>query len=177
MKLALAGLTLLAMPAFAADAMIDACSLLNASDVQSVLGVPVEKGERRDSGRESNGAYSSSCVWVLSADRDRPADPRAPLGGKHFVILNAQRWPEGSDGPRTFLQSFREASESGVIAAKPSPRQFGDEALWWGDGLAVRRRDVSFGISVFVPPRESGQREERLAKLVLSRLAAQDGQR
>lgn len=165
---------------------IDACSLLDAAAIQGVLDVPVEEGSRRDSGRESNGAYSSACVWMLKDERGRQADPNAPLGGRSFVILNAMRWPEGSSGARTYLEAFREASDSGVLPSRPSPRQFGDEALWWGDGLAVRRRDVSFGISVFLPRQapkepkgptqaEAGEREGRLAKVILSRLAAQDG--
>jgi hypothetical protein len=163
---------------------IDACALLDAQAIQDVLSVPVEKGDRRDSGLESNGAYSSSCVWMLTADRTRPADPRAPLGGKSFVILNALRWPQGSDGARTYLQAFREASDSGVIESKPSARAFGDEALWWGDGLAVRRGVVSFGVSVFMPRAaaadpnaRAGEREERLAKIILARLAAQEDER
>jgi hypothetical protein len=159
---------------------IDACALLDAQAIQKVLGVPVEKGDRRDSGLESNGAYSSACVWMLTADRGRPADPRAPLGGKRFVILNALRWPPGSEGARTYLQAFREASDSGVLPSKPGARDFGDEALWWGDGLAVRRGEVSFGVSVFIPRDAAqstsrvGEREERLARIVLSRLAAHD---
>jgi hypothetical protein len=173
-------------PAFvrAADAApttIDACSLLNEAEIRSALGVEVEKGSKRDSGRESNGAYSSACVWLFKGEADRPIDRSKPLGGRSFVILNAQRWPKDSAGPRTFLEAFREANESGVIAAKPSPRRFGDEALWWGDGLAVRRRDVSFGVSVFSPRdgaaranAQPGEREGRLAQAILVRLASQD---
>ena len=167
--------------ALALDAVpkIDACALLNAAEIQKVLGVPVEKGSRRDSGIESNGAYSSACVWMLTSEHAAPARPNAPLAGKHFVILNALRYPQGSSGAKTYLEAFREASDSGVLPARPSPRQLGDEALWWGDGLAVRRRDVSFGISVFVPREGStaqpGEREGRLAKTVLARLAQQDG--
>jgi len=150
---------------------IDACALLDAGAIQQVLGVSVEKGERRDSGIESNGAYSSACVWMLTADAAR----------KSFVILNALRYPRGSDGARTYLQAFRDASDSGVLPSKPSPRQLGDGALWWGDGLAVRRRDVSFGVSVLMRPTNpavkssshAGEREERLAKVILSRLDAQ----
>ncbi|MEJ1966804.1 MAG: hypothetical protein WDO56_36790 [Gammaproteobacteria bacterium] len=160
---------------------IDACTLLDAADIHKVLGVPVEKGTRRDSGLESNGAYSSACVWMLESERGLPKDPSAPLGGKSFVILNALRYPQGSGGARTYLEAFREASASGVLPARPSARQFGDEALWWGDGLAVRRRDVSFGISVFLQRAAStathgqpGEREGRLAKTILARLAAQD---
>jgi len=156
---------------------IDACALLDSSVIQEVIGVPVEKGDRRDSGVESNGAYSSACVWMLTTERGRPTDPRAPLGGKSFVILNALRWPNGAEGARSYLQAFREASDSGVIASKPSSRQLGDEALWWGDGLAVRKREVSFGVSIFMPraaaahpDARAGEREERLAKVILSRL-------
>ena len=173
-------LTATPAPASEPTPEIDACALLDARAIRDVLGLSVEKGDRRDSGLESNGAYSSSCVWLLSADRARPADPGAPLGGKRFVILNALRWPQGSDGARTYLQAFREASESGVIESKPIARPLGDEALWWGDGLAVRRGAVSFGVSVFVPPAAAataspaGEREERLAKVILARLAAQD---
>jgi hypothetical protein len=169
--------------ALAADAAptIDACSLLNETDIQKALGVEVEKGSKRDSGREPNGAYSSACVWMFKGENDQPIDRSKPLGGRSFVILNAQRWPKGSDGPRTFLEAFREANESGVIEGKPSPRQFGDEALWWGDGLAVRRRDVSFGVSVFTPRDpaarahgQPGEREGRLAQAILARLTSRD---
>jgi hypothetical protein len=170
-----AGAALAAPPS--TDLKIDACALLDAASIQKVLGVPVEQGTRRDSGIESNGAYSSACVWVLSGDSGKPPDPKAPLGGRRFVILNALRYPNGSEGAKTYLEEFRKASESGVIANAPSARSFGDEALWWGDGLAVRLRDVSFGISVFVPrpaTGEPGEREGQLARTVLARLAEQN---
>jgi|GEM_PF-977381 len=160
---------------------IDACALLDAADIQKALGVAVEQGSKRDAGRESNGAYSSACVWMFKGENDLPIDRSAPLGGRSFVILNAQRWPPGSDGARSFLEAFREASASGVLPKAPSARQLGDEALWWGDGLAVRRREVSFGISVFAPRdtaaranAQPGDREGRLATAILARLAAQD---
>jgi hypothetical protein len=176
----------LCAPVLAVDAAatIDACALLGAADIGKALGVPVEKGSKRDSGREPNGAYSSACVWMLKGESDLPVNRSAPLGGRSFVILNAQRWPPGSAGARSFLDAFREASASGVLPKPPASRKFGDEALWWGDGLAVRRRDVSFGISVFTP-RDSaaranappGEREGRLASAILARLAAQDSVR
>jgi len=165
----------------ARTATIDACSLLDSAQIQKVLGVPVDKGSRRDSGVESNGAYSSACVWMLESERDRRADPKAPLGGRSFVILNALRYPQGSSGAKSYLEGFREASASGVLPSRPSPRKLGDEALWWGDGLAVRRRDVGFGISVFLPHDASkgqpGEREGQLATTVLARLAEQDSAR
>ncbi len=167
-----------------AAATIDACALLDAADIQKALGVPVATGSKRDAGREANGAYSSACVWMLKGENDRPIDRSAPLGGRSFVILNAQRWPPGSAGARSFLDAFREASASGVLPKQPSSRRFGDEALWWGDGLAVRRRDVSFGISVFTPRDTAaranappGEREGRLASAILARLADRESAR
>ncbi len=89
------------------------------------------------------------------------------------MILNAQRWPAGRDMAKKFLQAFHESADKGVIANKPVPRKFGDEALWWGDGLAVRRGDVSFGLSVFMPKRDEARTsamEEKLAPHILRRL-------
>lgn len=177
MKLLAATLLTLATsaPSFAAPApqRIDACALLEAAQIARVIGQPVEAGERRDAGLESNGAWSSSCLWTLTAERDAATDPRAPLGGRSFVILNALQFPAGSGRAREFLESFREAADSGVLPRAPAARPFGDEALWWGDGLAVRRRDTSFGLSVHLPrarPAVAGAFEEKLAPMILDRI-------
>lgn len=145
---------------------IDACALLQAEQIAAVIGQAVEPGVRRDAGIEDNGAYSSSCVWLLSAEKGQ-ARPRS------LVILNAQQFPAGSGRAHEFLDAFREAAASGVLPRAPGVRRFGDEALWWGDGLAVRRRDTSFGLSVHLPKSPSataGEWEERLAPLILGRL-------
>jgi hypothetical protein len=159
-------LSILPLTAAAAAPAIDACELLDAGQIAAVIGQPVERGVRRDAGMESNGAYSSSCVWLLSAEKSLPR-PRS------LVILNALQFPSGSGRAHEFLDTFREAAESGVLARAPAPRRFGDDALWWGDGLAVRRHDVGFGLSVFLPKSPDarpGAREERLAPLVLAQL-------
>jgi hypothetical protein len=151
---------------------IDACSLLEVAEIAAVIGAAVDQGERRDLGKLENGGYSSTCLWKVSvASRADAAD--APLGGASFVILNAMRWPRDSGLARTFLDAFRDAAASGEIPATPVERKVGDEALWWGDGLAVRSGDVSFGVSVFLPgaPAKSpGEREEQLARRILPRL-------
>lgn len=166
-------------------AAIDACALLSTSTIAQVLNVSVEAGTPHDAGLESNGAYSSACVWSVVTPPGFHDNPNAPLGGRSFVIVNAWRWPHGSDGARNYLDEFRRASERGELDAAPTTRRMGDEALWWGDGLAVRRGDVSFGISVFssrVLPMAAqpitdgaGAREGRLARFILERLAADDG--
>ncbi len=153
---------------------IDACSLLLPVEITHVIGLPVDPGVRHDFGLVTNRSYSSSCIWEVRTPTLAPADADKPLGGKSFVILSAMQWPPGSGLARSFLESFRSASADGTIAGKPSPRKFGDEALWWGDGLAVRKGDFSFGISVFLPGASAapprGTLEERLAPLILQRL-------
>jgi hypothetical protein len=162
-----------AMSAASAAAEVDACSLLTATEISQVIGVAVDSGVRRDQGLQQNGSYSSACVWTMRLQGEAAPNPAAPLGGKSFVILNAMQWPAGSGLARTFLEAFHAAAARGEISSKPTPREFGDEALWWGDGLAVRKGDVSFGLSVFMPnskPQRPGAFEEQLAPHILRRL-------
>jgi hypothetical protein len=171
----LCSLLLFAMGAVHADApSIDACELLHPEQIEGAISVPVDAGVRNDSGLVLHGAYSSTCVWTIKEANPAPPDPSAPLMGKRFVILNVIQWPAGKDLARTFLDSFREAAAEGVLPRKPSPRDFGDEALWWGDGLAVRSADASFGVSVFMPAQSiapyEGAREESLARSILQTL-------
>lgn len=150
---------------------INACELLTSAEISVAVGLPVDNGRRQDEGMSRDGQYSSTCMWTIEPVK-APAQT-APGRGRRFVILNAQRWPAGRDMARKFLQAFHESADKGVIANKPVPRKFGDEALWWGDGLAVRRGDVSFGLSVFMPKRNEARTsalEEKLAPLVLRRL-------
>ena len=89
------------------------------------------------------------------------------------MILHVIRWPAGSGLVHMFLDSFYQASLQDEIPGKPQPRAIGDDALWWGDGLAVTRGDVGFGVSVFVSDSthaRPGIREEQLAHNILKRL-------
>ena len=152
---------------------IDACTLLLAPEIEHVIGAKVDSGERRDEGPSPDGSYSSTCVWKIRTSVPAPADAAAPMGGASFVILNAIRWPAGSELARGFLEGFRAAAARGDITHTPIPKSLGDEALWWGDGLAVREHDVSFGVSVFFQTGKAKYRgffEERLAPRVLARI-------
>jgi hypothetical protein len=158
-----------------APAAIDACALLQRAEIVRVIGAPVGEPTRAEDGLASNGAYSSTCFWEIEVAKRTAPRADAPLGGKSFVILNAQQWPRGSNLAHTFLDSFREAARTGDIPGKTTARQVGDEALWWGDGLAVRRHDASFGLSVFLPGSKTshtGVLEEQLAPYILRRLDA-----
>ena len=172
-----------AAPAATADskdsAAINACELLRGPEISQVIGAAVGAPAREDAGVGSNGAYSSSCVWEIEvANPTKPAEG-APLGGKSFVILHAMQWPRGSGLAHTFLDSFWVAAADGDIPGAPVSRKLGDDALWWGDGLAVRRYDVSFGISVFFPgakDNHTGALEERLAPQILRRIEQRESE-
>jgi hypothetical protein len=152
--------------AASADRIIDACSLLSSAEISKSIGVTVDSGHRHDEGMQPDGSYSSTCMWQIEENVKLPLPGR----GHRFVILSAIQWPAGRGLAHTYLQAFHNAAENGDIPHKPKPRRFGDEALWWGDGLAVRKGDLSFGISVFMPransPRSSVL-EERLAPHIL----------
>ncbi len=142
-------------------ARINACDMISAAQVQRVIGVAVRSGDRRDDGVTRDGAYSSTCYWGTS---------EVPEEGGTYAILNAMFWPEGSDGPKHFLESFHEAAAEHVIPNEPEPLPYGDQSLYWGDGVAVAIGDVSFGISVrHSSPDKSIRRimEEMLAKQIL----------
>jgi hypothetical protein len=151
---------------------INACELLTPAEITAAIGgLPVDQGRRQDEGMSRDGQYSSSCIWTI--EPGKAPDQTAPGRGRRFVILNAMQWPAGKDMAKKFLEAFHESADKGVIPSKPAPRKFGDEALWWGDGLAVRRGDVSFGVSVFMPKRDvarTSAMEEKLAPHVLKRI-------
>ncbi|HTW74515.1 MAG TPA: hypothetical protein VMD56_06290 [Steroidobacteraceae bacterium] len=151
---------------------IDACALLTADELAALLGMPVEAGVRHDDGLTSIGAYSSTCLWKVRNARLRLHDPQASLGGADFAILDVFSWPTQA-AARRFLQSFRAAAQSNLIPTQPLPLHIGDESLWWGDGVAVRRGAVSFGVSVVVNSADRDRRrawEESLASRIVARI-------
>ncbi len=161
--------------ALATARAIDACTLLSADEVSAVVRFKVESGVRKDSGRINSGphegAYSSTCLWKAAEDQDA-ADPGLPLGGARFAILNLMSWPPASRRAGGFLQEFRDAAREGLIGTMPVVLKIGDESLWWGDGVAVRKGDISYGISVHSVNERSVERqmEEALATKIVGRL-------
>jgi hypothetical protein len=156
-----------------ASLRVDACAFLAASEISHVVSLRVGEGVREDTGFQADGSYSSSCVWIIEQRQGAVIDPTGPLGGKSFVILNAIRWPAGSNLAGSYLDSFRKAAATGDIPGKTKPLPLGDEALLWGDGLTVREGDVSFGVSVFIPglnAKRAEQFEEQFAQRSLRQL-------
>jgi hypothetical protein len=157
---------------------INACTLLTDDEVAAVLGARVGPGESHDSGTIESGnyvaagTYSSTCLWRVASEGPPPSDPNLSLGGASYAILNAMQWPVGSGQAKNFLQSFRDAAKEGVIDQLPVVLKIGDDALWWGDGVAVCKGDRSFGISVHLVGGRNQERrmEEALAKKIVARL-------
>lgn len=156
----------------------DACALLTDKEVASTMKLEVMPADRRDDGALDSrpgyeGAYSSTCLWRVVDDKDAE-NIDLPMNGMRFAILNAITWPKDSGKAANFLQSFHEAAEHEIIPSKPIALQgIGDDALWWGDGVAARVGDVSFGISVFLQNGDKDTQramEEALARRIAGRL-------
>ena len=181
--LAVAGVLAITSQAPAADAPknapINACALLKDDEVAAILGAKVTPAERRDAGDVSNmgdyalpGTYSSTCFWRIVPTATQKEDPNLSMNGASYAMLNAMQWPKGSGAAKKFLDSFYDAAKQGVIDQEPVQLKIGDDALWWGDGVAVRKGDRSFGISVHLVggrPKERGM-EEALAKKIAPRV-------
>jgi hypothetical protein len=154
-----------------------ACSLIGKDEVAAVVGGKIEAAEPNDAGTTDDGAYSSTCVWKVTGGTPLPAKPNAPFGGASFAILNTITWPAGSGLAKKYLEDFRDAAKQDLIDMNPVPVQAGDEALWWGDGVAVRKGDVSFGVSVHVGTDKKAEQamEEALAKKIVSNFEGKQG--
>jgi hypothetical protein len=133
----------------------------------------VQPGQSIDDGVTEEGAYSTTCLWLTDFAPGAALDLTRPFGGRSFVILNVMHWPRGSGASRKFLDSFRAAFEAHEITSRPVPVEIGaDESIWWGDGVAARKADVSFGISVaHADARDERQHKtESLAREIVGRL-------
>ncbi len=96
------------------------------------------------------------------------------MGARGYAILNVFLLAPRQSGKRLALcKKFRDAAEGNLIPSKPVPVKIADEALWWGDGVAVKSGNVAFGISVHLVggrPKER-QMEETLGAKLAGRIA------
>jgi hypothetical protein len=151
---------------------VDACALLTADDVSAVVGAKVEAGQKNDAGQVDGGGYSATCLWKVAGAPVASAAPEAPFEGARFAMLNTITWPSGSGLAQKYLADFYQAAKDNLIDNTPVPVKIGDDALWWGDGVAARKGDVSFGVSTHVGNDKAGERamEEALARKVAGKL-------
>ncbi len=170
--LALAASLWAPVAAGAEEAHLHACDLLSAGEVAAVVGFNVTRGRTAQEVNEA-GRRSSTCSWVAPLAQGEAPDPRQPIGGVSFAILNVMVWPEGPEGAKKYLQDFRDAAESHAISRAPTPVTIGDEGLIWGSGVAVRKKAVSFGISVHLTSGDTRAHrgmEQELAHKIAARL-------
>ena len=154
------------------------CALLTERQVSEAMNMKVDPGVRQDSRSTGHRRLPRRVLLDLRLKSGlRAIEMRTTRivlsSGASFAILTVISWPRDGKGAEIFLQSFlRDAAESHVIANTPIPLQIGDEALWWGDGVAVRKNNHSFGISVHLVNERSKERqlEESLAATIAARL-------
>ncbi len=160
----------------AADApppAIDACALLTPDEVAATVGREVDAVQPFDNGVTNQGAHSTTCIWATPLPPGTQPDPGKRLGGRGFVVVSVMNWPGGPEDARKFLDDFQRAFQEHGIDSKPVPVQVGaDDALWWGDGVAARRKGVSIGVSVaqFGDRAARQPQAEKLARLIIPRL-------
>ena len=150
----------------------NACSLISPADIASVTGGQVMVGERNDSGAVDQGGYSATCLWKIDG-LSKLQKEGEPFGGAPFVMLNTIDWPAGSGMAKKYVEDFRDAAKQDLIPSTPvEVKTIGDDSLFWGDGVAVAKGDVSFGISVHVgtDKKAEQQMEETLARKIAPKL-------
>ena len=157
--------------AHAAEA-IDACSVLSSADIAAILGATVDKGVLHDDGADKNGVTSTTCLWRTKPAAEARDDHALP--NPSFTLLNLRIWPEanGKDA-ESYVADFRDAAKKELIDRTPVPLKIGDDALQRGDGVAVKKGRMAFGVSVSV---RGGDRnairpfEEALARKIAEKL-------
>ena len=136
---ALAILTIAALwsgTASAAPAEVAACPLLTADEIAAALGEPLVAVEQDPmGGGEKRGAHDHLHL-------DAPRRPRADHVSDPLVLA-ARRGP----GAARFIEAFRTIAEEYPDLPTPEPIGIGDEALWDGTGVHVRKGDMSFSLS------------------------------
>jgi len=150
----------------------NACSLVSSADIASVTGGQVRPGERNDSGTVERGGYSATCLWKIDGLPKLQKDGE-PFEGTPFVMLNTIDWPAGGGMAKKYVEDFRDAARQDLIPAAPvEVKTIGDDSLFWGDGVAVAKGDVSFGISVHVGTDKKAEQtmEEALARKIAPKL-------
>jgi hypothetical protein len=129
-------LLLATLPAHAAEtaAEIPACPLLSGDAIAEVFGKPVTAAEQPPSGGGPGAGRMTTCIWT-------PAD--GGLGAT--VSLIVWSWPPGHPGAAGYVEAFRASGYPD--RAPPETVAIGDDALWDGDRLHVRKGDVSFTLA------------------------------
>jgi hypothetical protein len=141
---------------------IDACSLLAVAQVEAVVGQPIKPArEGRTAGGGENEGAMTSCHWDADSEALRAPD----------VTLMVWTWPAGTKGAENYINSFSEAHRQNASIPKPEPVSIGDEAIWDGMGVDVRKGNVNFSLAIVGPDKATARKATvTLARKVLDGL-------
>jgi hypothetical protein len=151
----------------APDAAMEACALLTAEEVQSVLGEPVM--EAKPSRQRNSSLLTTQCFYSVQPSADSVAvtlavpDPTSPSGPKEFWRRNFH--------PSQKESSPAENEEKDHKAGSLEMVDLGDEAYWvrnrFGGSLYVLKGDAFFIISL-------GGKHDEAARINKAKTLAKD---
>lgn len=160
----LVGATLLPLAATAQVAsVIPACPLLTPDELAAVFGQPFAATEQEPSGGGEGEGRMTTCLWT-------PADgePGATLS---LVVWS---WPPGDSGAAGFLETLRILAEETPERPPVETLAIGDDALWDGDRVYLRKGGVSVTVAgsmnALDPIPDARAKLEALATIVAERL-------
>lgn len=141
---------------------IDACSLLTPDQVQAVVGQPFKPARNGSTaGGGKNEGAMTSCHWDAASEAVRAPD----------VTLMVWTWPAGTKGAQNYIHSFSDAHKQDASIPEPEPVSLGDEAIWDGMGVDVRKGDVNFSLAIIGPDKATARKATmELARKVLDKL-------
>lgn len=144
-------------------AEVAACPLLTADEVESVFGQILVADEREPTGGGLNQGRMTTCIWSPAGGR---------LGPTLSVIVWS--WPAGSPGAAGYLEAFQQIAAEYPDLPQPEPLAIGDAALWDGNGVHVRKGDLTFSLATSMnaldPTSDARAKLEDLAAIVAGRL-------
>ena len=144
-------------------AVIPACPLLTLDEVAAAFGKPVAAAEQEPTGGAEGEGRMTTCFWT-------PAD--GGLGATLSLVVWS--WPAGDGGAAGFLEALRIMAEEYPDRPPVETLAIGDDALWDGDRVYVRKGGVSATLATSmnaldVTP-DAKVKLEALAGLVAERL-------
>jgi hypothetical protein len=142
-------------------ATIEACTLLTEQDITAATGTALGSGqEQMSAGGGENEGYMTSCNWRTPDDADA-------FG---LVSLIVWSWPPGTNGAANYIDAFRKAAEEYDDVPEPERLPLGDEGLWDGQTVNVRKGDTAFMLGASGDSFDPKAASLALAANVLSRL-------
>ena len=116
--------------------------------MQTVVGQPFKPARNGSTaGGDKNEGAMTSCHWDAASEAIRAPD----------VTLMVWTWPAGTKGAQNYIHSFSDAHKQDASIPEPETVSLGDEAIWDGMGVDVRKGDVNFSLAIVGPDKPIGE--------------------